>query len=426
MGNYKAPPAAGCVALPSSAPLTLADAVQQAFCRNPQTRLWWANVASQQAQLKQAEAAYWPQLSAQYEASRKRTRTDSYSTDTHPQSINLSASYILYDFGGRDAAARLAEAQLRAAIATGDDSLNSLAYQVAQAYLDALLAQASLQAARISEESSLEALNAAKTRLSVGNTIPATVLQAKTAYAQAKLARIKAEGTVSTSRAKLATLMGLPPDTSFQQAEWRIDRAKDEPRHVASLIDDALASRQDLAAAREQVKAAQASVDSARAQGKPTLSLGATAGRQIGTSSGDINSGSLGVTLSVPIFTGFKDTYRIRASEADLEGKRATEASLANQIKLDVWNAYRTLQTNSDALQSAHDAVVSGEANAQVQLGRFQAGVGTMLDVLSAQASAASARQQLATAEHDYLLSKFTLAQALGQLDSGTLPSMGD
>jgi outer membrane protein TolC len=69
--------------------------------------------------------------------------------------------------------------------------------------------------------------------------------------------------------------------------------------------------------------------------------------------------------------------------------------------------------------------VVSGEANEQLMLGRFKEGVGTMIDVLSAQASAATARQQQASAEHDYLLGKFALAQALGRLNSEPLPSIG-
>lgn len=415
-----------CPALQAGTDLTLADAVQQAFCRNPQTRQWWATVGSQEAQVQQARAAYWPQLSAQYQAAKNWNQASETSSVNTPSSLGLSASYILYDFGGRDAGARLAEAQLKAAIATRDDNLNSLAYQVSQAYLDTLLAEASLKSARISEQSALEALKAAEARLSVGSTIPATVLQAQTAYAQAQLTRIKAEGTLSTSHAKLAMLMGFEPQTAFNLAVWHVEQGISERVRVDDLIERALANRRDLASARQQVKAAEATVDSARAQGMPSISLGASAGRQIGSTIGNYNTQSLGVTVSMPIFTGYKDTYRIKAAQADLENKRAGEAALADQVRLDVWNAYQTLQTNINALQSAHDAVKSGNANEQLQLGRFKAGVGTMLDVLSAQASASSARQQMASAEHDYLLSKFALAQALGRLNNEALPSTGE
>jgi TolC family type I secretion outer membrane protein len=415
-----------CVPPDPHAPLTLADAVQQAFCRNPQTRQWWATVGSQEAQLKQAKAAYWPQLSSQYQVSRNRTQYDVGSSDVKPQTLSLTASYMLYDFGGRSAAARLAEAQLQAAIATRDSDLNTLTYQVAQAYLDTLLAQESLKAAGISERSAEEALKAAEAKLAVGSAIPATRLQAQTAYSQAQLARIKADGTLSTSQARLATLMGLPPDTGFELASWQVARGKAEAEGVASLIERALENRSDLAAAREQIKAAEASLDAARADGMPNIALAASAGRQTNAGAGNATTQSMGLTVSVPIFTGYRDTYRIKGAEADLEGRRAAESAMADQVRLDVWNAYQNLKTNIDAMRSARDAVASGDANEQVQLGRFKAGVGTMLDVLSAQASATTARQQLASAEHDYLLGKFMLAQALGRLNYEPLPSIGE
>lgn len=417
----------GCDKPDLSAPLTLADAIQQAFCSNPQTRQWWATVSSQQAQLRQANAAYWPQLSAQYQADRNWSQTSRISSESSPQSATLSVSYLLYDFGGREAAAKLAEAQLQAAIATRDSSLDQLAYSVSQAYLDALLAQASLAAAKVSEASALEALNAAEVQLSVGRAIPATKLQAQTAYSQAQLARIKAEGALVTTRATLANLMGMAPGTQYQLAAWHVEGMARQTEAAEKLMDDAVASRQDLQAARQQVKAAEATLKSAKAQGLPTLSLGASAGRQVGSASyPPANTQSIGITLSAPIFTGYKDTYRIRAAEAGLDLAKAQEAELENKVKLDVWNAYQTFKTNTEALKSAHDAVVSGEANADVMLGRFKAGVGTMLDVLSAQASAATARQQQASAEHDYLLSKFSLALALGRLSTGPLPSTGE
>ncbi|NCS66518.1 MAG: TolC family protein [Hydrogenophilales bacterium CG03_land_8_20_14_0_80_62_28] len=415
-----------CTKLNLAAPLTLADAIQQAFCQNPQTRQWWATVSNQQAQLREAQAAYWPQLSAQYQIGKNQSQSGGISSDTTPQSVNLSATYLLYDFGGRDSAARLAGAQLQAAIATRDDDLNRLAYSVSQAYLDALLAQESLTAARTSEASALEALKAAEVQLSVGRSIPATKLQAQTAHSQAKLVRIKAEGTRATSLATLANLMGIAPETQFDLAPWHVEGLPNQAKAVAQLMDSAIASRQDLRALQEQVKAARASVDSARAQGLPTLALGASVGRQVGAGSPPANSQGIGLTISGPIFTGYRDTYRIRAAEANLEGARAQETNLANQIKLDVWTAYQSYQTNTEALTAAHDAVVSGAENEKLMLGRFKAGVGIMLDVLSAQASAATARQQQASAEHDYLLSKFALAQALGRLNSEPLPSTGE
>ena len=58
-----------------------------------------------------------------------------------------------------------------------------------------------------------------------------------------------------------------------------------------------------------------------------------------------------------------------------MEGKVAARDLLANQIALDVWKAYQTLLTNSQALIAANDLVASAEQSERMTLGRYKAGV---------------------------------------------------
>jgi outer membrane protein TolC len=92
---------------------------------------------------------------------------------------------------------------------------------------------------------------------------------------------------------------------------------------------------------------------------------------------------------------------------------------LANQVALDVWKAYQTLLTNSQSLIAANDLVASAEQSERMTLGRYKAGVSNMsiLDVLNAQSTLASARQQRVTALYNFQASRLGLAQAIGQLD---------
>jgi len=117
------------------------------------------------------------------------------------------------------------------------------------------------------------------------------------------------------------------------------------------------------------------------------------------------------------LFTGFKTTYQTRAAQAQFEVKVAERDRLANQIALDVWKAYQGMLTNSQALRSADDLVVAATQSEKMILGRYKAGVGNILDTLSAQSALANARQQRVTALYNFLISRFALAQAIGQLD---------
>jgi outer membrane protein TolC len=149
----------------------------------------------------------------------------------------------------------------------------------------------------------------------------------------------------------------------------------------------------------------------------PTISLGAVAGVTGSAGGTDTRSSSLGITLNVPLFSGFRTTYQARAAEAQLEGKVAERDRLANQVALDVWKAYQGMLTSSQALRSADDLVAAAAQSEKMILGRYKAGVGNILDTLSAQSALASAHQQRVSALYNFLASRFALAQAIGQLD---------
>ena len=88
---------------------------------------------------------------------------------------------------------------------------------------------------------------------------------------------------------------------------------------------------------------------------------------------------------------------------------------------LDVWQAYQGLTTATEALQTTRDLVASAEQSERVALGRYKAGVGTVLDLLSAQSALAAARVERIRAELDWNIYRATLAQAMGALDYSLL-----
>ena len=79
--------------------------------------------------------------------------------------------------------------------------------------------------------------------------------------------------------------------------------------------------------------------------------------------------------------------------------------------------------SNSQALRSADDLVAAAEQSEKMILGRYKAGVGNILDTLTAQSTLANAHQQRVSALYNFLFSRFALAQAIGQLDLTQLES---
>ena len=68
-------------------------------------------------------------------------------------------------------------------------------------------------------------------------------------------------------------------------------------------------------------------------------------------------------------------------------------------------------------MQTTRDLLASAEQSERVALGRYKAGVGTVLDVLNAQSALAAARMQRIQSELDWYVYRAVLAQAMGALD---------
>lgn len=416
------PSPAACLPLDPTRPLGLAEAVDLALCNNPQTRLAWANARAQAALVGVAQSAYLPAISASAGASRSRSEAATDPGWISQRTLGLNLSYVLFDFGARAAGLENARQLFVATAASRDATVQAVFLAAVQAFFQRQAAAAALDASLLSEKASLESLNAAEARYRVGTATPADRLQARTAHAQAMLNRITAEGAVKTAQGALAAALGaepmrlpalapLPPaaaDIAFEA-------------NVAKLIEEARARRPDLAAAEAQHRAALAGVDAARAGHLPTLSLGAAANRSQLAGQPGYDGSSIGLTLTIPIFSGYSTTYKVHAAQAQADAQAARRDQTRLQVALDVWNAHTGLATASQSLKTAAELLDSATQSERVAAGRYRAGVGSILDLLAAQAALAAARQQHILAGTSWYVSRATLAQAMGALDAESL-----
>ncbi len=415
------PMAAPCQPPSADTLLTLTQVVDEALCHNPRTREAWANARAQASLAGVAQAAYLPSLNASLGIGRRYSEMEGNNQNAEQNTASLTLSYLLYDFGGRAANLENSRQLLEALLATQDATRQNVFLSALQAFYQVHATEAAVQAARESEQAAQESFKAAEARYLAGAATPADKLQAQTAYSQAMLNRIKAEGNFKNAQGVLANVMGRDAYTPVRlmPIEARFPEQRFE-QNLETLVAMAKARRPDLLAAEARYKAAQASIAAVRAEGMPALSLGITPSYQSldGVSS---QTGSLGLTLNIPLFTGFANSYQIRAAEARLEASAAQREQLAQQVALDVWQAYQNLITATHALRTTADLLASALASEQVALGRYKAGVGNILDLLNAQSALANARLQRIQSAFDWHIARASLAQAMGQMDKRLL-----
>jgi len=428
-GGLTDPTQRGCE-LPAGA-LSLSMAVDLALCRNPTTRSAWAAAQLEAAALGAAESTYLPVVSATGSRSRAyggahadvTGAVQSNAQDSRDAALNLS--WLLYDFGGREARVTSARDSLTASAATVNSVSQQLTVAVVQSYYGVVAADATLASALTTETTDAHSLEIARALRGGGVATLADVLQAQTAYDQAVLARVQADAAAKQARGTLAVTIGSSADQALKlQADPVPAAVPALTARMADLMAEAARQRPDLAAAQSQRDAAAADVTVARAVGRPSISF--AAGRNIADTSGipSQNYNQIGVYVTVPLFSGFGVGYGVRQAQATLASREANVEQIQLNVSQDVWNAYYALESANQQLAATASLTRAAADNEQVAFGRYQSGVGTILDVLTAQTAAATGRQLRINAELSWQVSRAQLALALGRL-SGTQPLAG-
>ena len=418
-----APAKTAAAALPADfacdTPLTLDKVVDIALECNPETRSAYLQARSAAASLGIARAAYYPALEAAGGVARSRnTRAPRGGGAETVFNAGLGLRYLLLDAGGRGADADEARLGLIAAGYAHNATVRRVALEVEQAYFDYCNAKGQREAALSTVAQAQTALDAADLRHNAGVATIAEVLQAKTALSQAKLDLERVEGEVMVVRGLLATTMGLPADSPCDVVglppEVPLDRSL---AAVEAFIATAKSWRPDLAAARASAEASERRIRSARAGGLPSISLFADAARTYyrpGEAADHGDVWSVGATLSVPLFTGFRTAYQIDKAlqEAALAESRAE--TLEQRVVLQVWTSYYALRTGVEIVKASRDVLASAEQAERVALGRYKEGVGTLIDLLVNQSVLAAARAQEIRARAGWCIAVAQLAHDAG------------
>ncbi len=411
-------------------PLTLAEVVALALRNNPQTQLAYARARAASAAYSASRATYLPSVGLTAPVSRTRTLSGSGGAGAGRERTQftpgLSLNYLLLDFGGRGGAVAQAKATALAASEQSDAAVRATVLEAEAAYFSYNAARDLRAAAQANVEMAQEARTAALQRWRVGLATVADTLQAATALAQAQLGELTAAGQLQAARGALAAAMGTRADAPFEVSsspgEFSMEAVSVS---VDSLMSRAVRERPELAAAQAQISSAQAQVRVARSAALPAITMGGTAGRSVSDLS-QLNGNTYGLTfgLSFPVFTGFARRNAIRAAQALTDAARAEEAATRVEVANQVYTSYSSLQVESARVRAAAQLLASAVASEQVARGRYTEGVGTLIDLLTAQTALANARAQSAQSRWLWQTALVQLAHDVGVLDRNGDPQL--
>ncbi len=409
----------------------LAELAATALEANPATRESWQRARAAAAREQKALAAYGPNIGIEAGGDYFEVPglAFGYGSNAPPDrefrfTPQVYASWLLLDFGRRDADTDRARAELASANMSHDRTIQRVVVEVQRAYFKLESALGLRTAAEQDVVAARSVLKATEAKLKLGLATRPDTLIARQAFAQTLYKLEKRRADVFVAEGELRTRTGFPATVAIP-----IDMAAESDLPpmltigIDGIIDQALASRPDLASAVLDLRAREAEVRRAQAEYLPEVVTRGTAGYGLlnyEVTGFDIQGNGWG--FDGQIFLGGKwllyDNGARDAALFEAGANRAASAARLAQSRLnaadEVWRAYYTLQSDRAQYDAAKALLVSAIDTFDAVKRAYELGLSTLPELLDAEHDLFQARSLRIETRSDLLCSSANLIYASG------------
>jgi outer membrane protein TolC len=426
----------------------LAELIDIAERNNPETRVAWERARHAAAAVGLSESAYYPFIVASAAAGYDRafipfptlaldqrklpslgavsvTGGGSLVTESQVYRGELSAKWLLLDFGERSAVVASAKERLMIANVGFNATHQKIVFQVTDRFYQLGTARQKVLVARSALEAAQTVEQAVQARIDNQLATRPELLQAQQQSAQSAFEVEAATGLESDARVALVESIGVLPTVPLNVADLG-QRSTSEQTNgsVDELIARALSQRPDLVAKLANVHAKQNEIRRVRAEYYPKVAIDAHVSETeldvsvAGSKYFGDHKPTFGafLTVNVPIFDGFGRRHKMEMADAELRGAENELAGARDSAVREVWKAYTDFKTALRKQDSAAKLVTASQNAFDAVLESYKNGLGTYPEIVSAQRNLASAR----SVGHDTQSAIFTSAAALA-LSTGDL-----
>ena len=385
-----APPTARAAPGPGQV-LSIDDCIAIALEAQPTIQATLYDYAAARARVREALAPLLPQLLGSVSATRSNStvpttlttgRTVTIQVNRQPSDTFLAQvqlSQLLFDFGKTLAATQVARKLAEVSAESVELQRQLIALAVKEAYTNILLAQRLIRVQEQALERAELNLESAKGFFDVGTQPLSTVVRAEVDVANAKVDLINARNLLRTARVALNTAMAVDASApteikdNLEYAPTTVDRT--------ALRAEALRQSPEYRQARLQSSAAEAGVQVATRNFLPNVSgTGSYGGSQL-----ELNPNwSLGLVFSWNIFDGGNLIAAYDEAKANLGAAAARVKAAELTLIQNLEQAEIAVEAAQERIQAARVLIASAQENFRLAQGRFDVGVGTILELTDA------------------------------------------
>jgi outer membrane protein len=412
--------------LPQGKLLTIEDAVRIGLENHPRIRAASERIGSQEAILGQQMSAYYPTInfnnSYRTTNSSGTSGTSSSAADTYTSQANLNLT--LYNFGKREGTVQAARETVDATREDFSTTTQDIVLSVKQAYYTYLTTQALVRVRQETVRNRELLVRQAQGFYEVGTRARIDVARAEANLYTARADLIGAENSVKIAWVTLRNAMGSPrlPEQPVAQDSPEVELTM----NLAGARTIAFDNRTELRSFEAQRRASDQLIATARRGHLPDIVFDAFYGRRNSSGGGESTfplqpAWQAQVSLNIPIFDGFRTTNRVEETLHNYYNIRAQEEERRQLIALDVEQSYLRVVETQERITATEAATRAAKENLDLAQGRYQVGVGSIIEVTDAETLYTDAQTNYVRTLYDYKIADAQLARAMGDNRVGVL-----
>ena len=399
----------------AAAELTLDEALGTALKNHPQVIEARENLNGAEAKTGQALANYYPQINLTADWIRGQTYFPAQETikisETNTASLYLKQT--IYDFGRTAGVVEAARGNREAADNTLAVTRQDLTLRVRVAFYLVLALEKQVQAVRENVKAREEVFRQAQEFFTQGIRARVDVARSEANFFAAKTNLIRAESNREIARVELANAMGIASLGEHTPVATSSVLLSLPERNSSQ--QDALRNRAELQQFAAMKSAANGNLKSAKSSYLPILSGVANIGYADRDFPPTGNVWGVGLNLTVPLFSGFSSVEQVREAAAAMNSIEARQNNLKLQIIKEVESAWFGGNDAAARMISTQKEVDAANESKSLAEGRYQEGVGSIIEVTDAQSQTLDAQTANIQAKFDYYTALARLDRAVGK-----------
>jgi outer membrane protein len=394
--------------------LSLDDALRLALQNNGLARAALAETDAADARLAAARANLYPSIDLSSSTTRTRIEGGGAIADTTQRQNGFGLEWLLLDNGQRELRIRQSSRTAEATRQSTRETLRRVLFQTARAYYEVLRRKELLQVADTAVRRAETLLEVAKAQAEVGAAPQKDVLQAEADLANARVQQIQARNALRLAETDLKRLIGWEAQKPLPALTAPDAPSSPDPAlSVEQLWQRARLQRPDLRDAELRLQISRLGLDAARLNSLLRLQISARGFREYEPNSR--TQGSLSIVASYPLFDGGLTRASLREAEASLQSAQFRLQQAERDAYAEVESALLSIREAFERLEASKIAVAAAQRNFDAAQESLREGVGTIVEVLTAQLALITAETNLVQATYDAAVAELQLRVATGE-----------